>query len=145
MMRPKILLLVPALCAAFLSSGCNNNSLLTQPTASGPATQITEDFPGTLTVNGGVTFPFAEQQTGTITATLTALSPDPSVTVGMLLGTWNGVSCSISTGGATIADSATVNTTITGNATGTGNFCVRIYDVGKLTAPTDFDVSIVHF
>ena len=90
---------------------------------------------------GGVTFPFSVQQTGTITATLTALSPDSSVTVGLLMGTWNGTSCAVSI----VNDAATVNATVTGNATGTGNFCVRVYDVGKLSAPTDFNVSIVHY
>lgn len=142
MMRPKTLLLVPLLCAALLASACNsNNPFLAQPTATGPATQITDNFPGTLTVNGGVTFPFSVQQTGTITATLTALSPDSSVTVGLLMGTWNGTSCAVSI----VNDAATVNATVTGNATGTGNFCVRVYDVGKLSAPTDFNVSIVHY
>jgi len=144
MFRPMSLLLLPVVAAALLASACGSSSTPSAPTTT--PTQLTDTFSDTLTVNGGVTFPFGVQQTGTITATLTALAPDPSVTVGLLLGTWNGAACSISAGSSGIInDAAVLNTSITGSATGTGNFCVRVYDVGKLTAPTTFTVSIVHF
>jgi hypothetical protein len=34
---------------------------------------------------------------------------------------------------------------VTGTAQQTGNFCVRIYDVGKLTASTNYTIDVTHF
>jgi hypothetical protein len=139
MLRPTSLFLATAICAAVLTAACGSSSTPTTPTPT--PTTISETFADTLTVNAGVTYPFVVQQTGTITATLNSLAPDASATIGLALGTWNGVSCA-----QIIAnDAATVSAVVTGNANGTGNFCVRVYDVGKLTGPTDFNISIVHY
>jgi hypothetical protein len=139
MFRQTSLFFVPALLAAALASACGSSSTPSTPTT--PPTQINDTFANTLTVNGGVTFAFVVQQTGQITATLQSLAPDSAPTVGMQIGTWDGTSCAV----GIVNDSTVVNTTIIGSANGTGNFCVRVYDVGKLTAPTDFSVLIQHF
>jgi hypothetical protein len=135
-------LFVPVvLLAAALTGACGSDST---PTTNTPTpTQVSEAFSGTLTVNGAATFPFAVNQTGTITATLTALSTDGAV-VGFELGTWNATTSTCTV--ATIAnDQATAGATIIGNAASTANFCVRIFDVGKLTAPTDYVITVTHF
>ncbi len=77
---------------------------------------------------------------GTVTATLSSLSVNGAV-VGLSLGTWNGTSCQI----IIANDSAAVGGTATGAAQTTGNFCARVYDVGKLTAPTDYVITVQHY
>jgi hypothetical protein len=99
----------------------------------------TADHPP-LNPNGGRTHPFAVQQAGAVSARLTALGPDETVHVGLSLGTWNGQVCQI----ILRNDDAVLNTTVTGSAQ-TGNFCVSIYDIGRLTAPTSYQIDVTHF
>jgi hypothetical protein len=139
MQRPTILSLAAAVGLALLTAACGSSSTPSTPTE--PPVSVTETFTGTLTVNGAITYPFVVQQTGTVTATLDSLAPDASATIGLMIGTWNGAECAPGIPN----DAAVVSTTVTGNANGTGNFCARVYDVGKLSAPTDFSVSIVHY
>jgi hypothetical protein len=126
--------------AAFAAAGCGSDNLL-NPTPGTPPTSVTESFTATVTVNGAITQPFTVSTIGTVTARLSALSPDDTVTVGLSLGTWNGAACAL-----TITnDAAVLNTTVTGTAQTVGQFCARVYDVGKLTAATDYTIDITHF
>ena len=125
---------------AVLAAACGSSSTPTTPTDS-TAVAVTETFTDTLTVNGAKTQPFTASRAGTVTATIIALSPDASITLGLSLGTWNGSACQI----IIANDSALLNTTVTGTAQATGNFCVRVYDVGKMTAPTDYTLQVTHF
>src|SRR5574339_516649 len=81
-----LLLLAP------LAAGCGDDNSTNTPTAPTPVA-VTETFSGTLTPNGGVTHEFVVQQAGTVTAKLTALAPDDTVTIGLNIGTWNGAVC----------------------------------------------------
>ena len=77
---------------------------------------------------------------GDVTATLKTVTPDVEAVVGMSLGTWNGTACQ-----AIISnDRATVNAAILGRATTTGTLCVRIFDIGALSEPQDYEVEVVH-
>ena len=77
---------------------------------------------------------------GTVTSTLTVVTPDTTV-LGMALGTWNGISCQL----IIAADKAAVNTSVIGNVSSVGNLCVRLYDAGgTLTEPTSYEVQVVH-
>jgi hypothetical protein len=130
-----LLLLAP------LVAGCGDNNDPTTPTAPTPVA-VTDTFSGTLTPNGGRTHEFVVQQAGAVTAKLTALSPDDTVTIGLNLGTWNGAVCAA----LMPNDKATLNTTVTANAQNTGFFCARVYDAaGSLTAPTDYTLEVTHF
>jgi hypothetical protein len=130
-----LLLLAP------LAAGCGDNDDPTTPTAPTPVA-VTETFSNTLTRNGGITHEFVVQQAGAVTARITALSPDETVTIGLHLGTWNGAVCSAFLPN----DKATLNTTVTGNATNTGFYCARVYDAaGSLPAPTDYTIEVTHF
>ena len=129
-----LLLLAP------LAAGCGDNSTNT-PTAPTPVA-VTETFSGTLTPNGGVTHEFVVQQAGTVTARLTALAPDNTVTIGLNLGTWNGAVCAA----LLPNDKAMLNTTVTGNAQNTGLYCARVYDAaGTLTTSIDYTIDVTHF
>jgi hypothetical protein len=126
--------------AAFAAAACGSNNIL-NPTPGTPPVSITEPFDGTVTVNGASTQPFTVSTIGRVDAKITALSPDDTVTVGLSLGTWNGAACAL-----TITnDAAVLNTTVTGTAQTIGQFCARVYDVGKLTSATTYTIVITHF
>jgi hypothetical protein len=101
---------------------------------------VTETFAGTLTPNDAETFPFASQS-GLVTATLLNLAPDSTVTLGLSLGTWNGLTCAI----VLANDKATQGVAITGTVNALGNLCVRVYDVGTLVEPLTYEVRVVHY
>jgi hypothetical protein len=129
-------LLLPLLIAA-----CGDDEpAATTPTT--PSATVTDTFTGTLTRNGGTSHPFPVSGAagGDVTATLKAVSPDAETVLGMSLGTWNGTACQ-----SVIAnDRATVSASLLGRATSTGLLCLRIYDIGTVTAPQDYEVEVVH-
>ena len=133
------LILAPALVAAGLAAGCSNNT--TTPTETAPPVAVAESFSGTVTVNGAFTHPFTVTRAGTVTAQITALSPDDTVTLGLSLGTWNGVACQI----VITNDTAKLSSTVLGTANSSGSLCVRVFDVGGLTTPTSYDLEVNHF
>jgi hypothetical protein len=101
---------------------------------------VTETFAGILSPNDAETFPFASQS-GIVTATLLNLAPDSTVTLGLSLGTWNGLACAI----VLANDKATQGVAITGSVNTIGNLCVRVYDVGALAQPLSYEVRVVHY
>lgn len=129
------------LCAVIALAGACGSTTPTRPTP--PPTLVTDTFTGTLTQNGGVTHQFTIANTGTITATLTAVGPDSSKTVGFSLGTLIGSVCQ-----AVLANDAAVqNNALQGNGAPGGTFCVRVYDVGSVTAatgPFTYAVTVTH-
>ncbi len=129
-----LLLLAP------LAAACGDDDVSNLPSVPTPVA-VTEQFPGDLNPNGGHTHPFVVLQTGAVSAKLTALSPDDTLTVGLSLGTWNGVTCQI----IIANDAATLNSTAIGTAQQTGQFCVRIYDIGKLTSSINYQIDVTHF
>lgn len=130
------LLILPLLVA-----GCGSDalsSLVPDPIV----VTVTDTFTGTVTKNGATSHPFPVISTGggDVTASIKTVSPDASAVVGLSLGTWNGTGCQ-----AVISnDRATVSSAILGRATSTGTLCVRIFDVGALNDPQDYEVQVVH-
>jgi len=127
------------LLAAFTSVGCDDKGPTTPTPPAAPT--ITENFSGTLTVNGGVSYPFVVGTSGSVTATLTSVSPDVEVPIGMSLGVWNTTteSCQV----IISSDLTLQGNVIVGNAR-SGVLCVRVYDVGRLTASTTYEVAVTH-
>lgn len=109
------------------------------PTTATPVS-FTETFTGTLARNGAVTFPFEALAAGTATATMAGLVPriEP---IGFAMGTWNGLGCQT----VISNDSAFEFATLTGTVGGPGRLCLRVYDVGGVTTPVKFTVSVTHF
>jgi hypothetical protein len=124
------------------AAACNDDTTPITPTPTPPAADpITEPpFTGTLTRNGAATYPFTAKAGGTVTATLATLAPDPAVGIGLQIGTWTGSACQV----VIANDNAAEKATISGTVTAAASLCVRVYDVGRLTAPADFNVTIVH-
>jgi hypothetical protein len=130
-------LLVVAVALGFWACGSNTTTTPTTPTT--PQT-TTETFDGTLNPNGAKTFPFTVLAAGTVTATLTTVSPDATVAVGLALGTWNGTACQI----VLANDNAIQGAVVIGSASTAGNLCTRVYDVGNLTDVASFVVTVEH-
>jgi len=93
-----------------------------------------------VTVNGAVTQPFVVLTAGSVVARIAALEPTDAV-VGLSIGSWNGVACQI----VLANDNAANGASVTGTATVTGNYCVRVYDVGKLTQAAGYQITVTHF
>jgi len=129
------------LCLAVLTvlgTACGD-STLTSSTPTVPQT-FTEVFSGTISQNGATSHPFNSQGSGTALATITALAPDPAATVGLLMGTWTGTACQL----VIANDKATLGARIEGAVGGAGRLCVRVYDVGAITAPITYELTVVH-
>jgi hypothetical protein len=125
----------------FTTIGCSsdddNNNTPTAPTT--PVT-VTETFADTIARNGARTHNFTTQSSGQVTATLTTLSPDSALVVGFALGTWNGTLCQQ----VLVKDDATQGTVLFGGVSSFGSLCVRVYDVGNVTEPINYEITVVH-
>jgi hypothetical protein len=132
-------ILAPALVLAAIAAGCSDDNTSTvTPT---PPVQVSESFTGSVSVNGAFSHPFEVSRAGGVTAQITSLSPDDTVTVGLALGTWNGSACQL----IIANDAATLATAVNGTATAPGTLCVRMSDTGQLMAPTDYELRVDHF
>ena len=110
-----------------LTSACGSTTTVIQPT---PVT-VNESFQGTLIPASAGVFTFTSTLTGgTVVATLTALGPDSTKTVGLAIGTFNGAVCTV------ILDNPAATQGFSFNATSSsvGTYCVRIYDNGSTSA-----------
>jgi hypothetical protein len=102
---------------------------------------FTDTFSGTLVLRGATNYPFTVNTAGSVTVSLTTVSPDAAAIMEIYLGTWNGTSCSV----ASISNtSATQGASITGTVTGAGSLCARIDDAGTLTASQNYTITVVH-
>jgi hypothetical protein len=124
---------------ALTAAACGSDTPTTPTTPAAPT--VTSTFSGELNKNGGDTFSFATAQSGTMTATLSALGPDSALIVGLALGTWNGNACQI----ILPKDNATQGSQVIGQGSSAGNYCVRIYDVGNVVDPITYEIQVVHF
>jgi hypothetical protein len=133
-----LLALVAGCSGSSTSATSSLASLPTTPTTTPTAATVTETYTGNLNANGAASYAFVAQP-GTITATLTAIG-DGSVAVGLALGNWTGTSCVL----AIASDSTLAGGSVVGSTTATANVCVRIYDVGNVTATIPYTISVVH-
>ena len=132
----QLLLIVATIVGA---TGCDTRNPVT-PTPPSDPTLVTDTFDGSIAVNGAATFSFLTGSAGPVTATLQTVTPDSAAVLGLAIGTWNGTSCQV----VLANDKATQGITVTGKVSGVGGLCVRVYDVGLLTAVVNFTVVAVH-
>jgi len=128
------------LASVLLTAACSTPSTPTIPT--NPGNPTTETFSATINVNGAMTHPFTVGFAGTVTATLTSVSPDSTIPIGMSIGTWDGTTCSLGSG--LFQDKAVQGSVITAAISAPGALCLRMYDSGSLTGPTTYSVDVVH-
>jgi hypothetical protein len=135
MSRFKLAVVIVAVLSAAACNRSNQNLVVTTPSP----VPVTDTFSGTLNKNGATSFAFSVAGAGYVYATLTTVA-DSSTVVGMSLGTWSGDSCST----VLSNDAAVQGVTITGTVTGIGTLCARVYDVGKVVDPLDYQITVVH-
>jgi hypothetical protein len=126
------------LVVAAAAASCSTDNSLTTPTPTN-TTPIIETYAGTLTLHGGASYPFSTIA-GSVTATLSSVTPDSTIPIGLALGTWNGVSCTI----VLVNDKAVQGSTVVGSVNTTGSLCVRVYDVGTIVDPLSYEVKVQH-
>lgn len=124
---------------AMSAGGCDDDTTPTTPT---PPAMVTETLTGTVTVNGAQTQSFTTEAAGSVTATLTMLAPNSSATIGLSLGIFTPTAntCQI----VVANDAAVQGTRVTGSVSSAGSYCVRIYDVGQLTAAANYTITVEH-
>ena len=132
-------ILVCALAA--LTAGCGDTNTGPAPTP----VPVTETFTGTVSPAAGSTHAFVTLTGGPITATLTAVGPDPAKNVGFSLGTFNSTlnTCSAVFDNPAALQSFEFKVT----ASSIGAYCVRIYDNGNITTdavPYTYTITVVH-
>jgi len=135
--RRSVVLLNLAVACSLAAVACGASQAAT---AAPTPTPITENFSGAIDKNGAVTFTFTVTAPGAITASITSLSPVVTLAVGMSIGTWDGTVCSASLSN----DNARVSDQLTGNTSLTGSYCIRVYDVGNITATEQVAVTVTH-
>jgi hypothetical protein len=136
-MYGRMTLLAAAIALLPLAAGCGSSS----PTNPSGAT-TTDTFTGTINQSSADTKVFTTSTSGTITATLTSLSPLSTIQIGFVLGTWDGTTCQV----VLINPSGTTGSILTANASTKGNYCVHLYDTGNITAdtPVAYTLTVVH-
>jgi hypothetical protein len=139
----RAVLLIAVTAAAV--SACNNNNNTSTPTSPTIPTVLTETFSGTLLKNAAYTHPFAVTDSGDVSVFLLQSvdpgQPDNAIPIGVSLGTWNGVSCSV----VIASDNISPGASLTGRATAAGNLCVRVYDVGFVPRAANYELLIDHY
>jgi hypothetical protein len=128
------------LTATIIAGGCDNE--VDNPSPTDPPPTTTDTFSGTIGVNGAMTHTFNVAVAGRLTATLSAVTPDPAIAVGFALGTWNAASSVCAQSVAN--DNALQGAIVPAEASGPGTLCVRIYDTGKLTGALNYTISVDH-
>ena len=130
------------LCVLLALSACGGDTNPTTPTP----TIVTDTFtnPSPLGPNGAFTHTFSTVAAGVVTATLTTISPDATKAVGFQLGIWTAAT---NTCTAVISNDLALQGAVdSATAQSAGTYCVRVYDVGQITAdaPVSYTVTVSH-
>ena len=131
--------IVAAIGTASLTSACGKDTPTTT-TPSTPTSPTTSTFASRLTAKGAVSRSFAATQAGTVSVTLTnAGGPFTLVGLGIGVPTTGIAGCALSTAiNATPGSSPQLTASVDA-----GSYCVTIYDIGTLTSPIDFSITVV--
>jgi hypothetical protein len=106
---------------------------------------ITETYIGTLIPASAGTFSFTTLTGGSVVATLTAIGPDNTKTVGFSLGNFNPAAntCAVTLDNTAAAQGFS----FTANTSSIGIYCVRVYDNGQTTTdnvPYTYTITVTH-
>ena len=131
--------IVQAALAAVVA--CSDTTTPVTPTSP----TITETYSGTLIPASAGVFSFTTLTGGSVTATLTALGPDSTKTVGFSLGsfTTSTRTCAVTMDNTAATQAFAFNAT----TSSIGTYCVRIYDNGSTTTdgiPYTYTITVAH-
>ena len=133
----RLLMLGLSVSVALAAAGCGDD--LTDLETS-PSLTVTETVSGTLNPNGGSTHVFVVSGQGAVRATLTSLGPDNTLVVGLALGNWTGIACSL----AVANDNSTATVPLTATVSAAGQLCARIYDTKGLAEAAEYTLEVIH-
>lgn len=126
---------------ALLLPSCGGGSS-TPTSAATPTPEIkTETFNGTLALAGSAFHPFTVVAQGAITATLTSVNPQTTITLGFGIGTPSSGTCALISGA--YSESAKVGYVLSGTIAA-GSYCVLVYDIGNMTSANDYVITVSH-
>jgi hypothetical protein len=127
---------IPALAAAVIVAGCGSDNTPTAP--SNPSSTVTENWSSVVAPGGMSTRSFTVNSAGPIVVTLTAAGTTLGLGVG--LPRTNGGGCRLG-----VAVNASPGTTPQINTQAdAGQYCVQVYDLGTITDPIGFALTIEH-
>ena len=123
--------------ALLLVSACNSS---TSPTATAtPGPVVTDTFTGTLDQGSSAVFSFTVATASSVTITLVSLAPQSTITTGIALGTPATTGCSVTGSQENVKVGAPLPTTLN-----PGIYCLVFYDLGNLTGPNTFTLTVQH-
>jgi hypothetical protein len=126
------------LALALAGAACDNGD---EPITAPTPTLVTEEFTGSVTLNGAVSHGFNVSTAGSTVAEITAIDPAGSF-IGFQMGTWSGVVCT-----AVLSnDAGTLASVLSARTQSAASLCVRLHDPnGTLTDKTvTYRVKVVH-
>jgi hypothetical protein len=116
----------------------------TEPTTPAPVYELkTSTFTGKLTTGGSAGFPFTVVNPGDISLSITELAPVSTLTMGLVLGSWDAVASTCTQQRST--NTATVNLVFSASPSAAGEYCVGIFDVGNIQVSTDFALKVTYY
>jgi hypothetical protein len=149
---PLFALALLSLTVAACSGSSTAATSTTAPTATTTTTTTTsalttETFTGSVGQNGSAIHPFTVVTGGyTVLAGFTSIAPSTLTSLGLGIGVWDAASstCGLNAMQSDAAKSG--STAISGTATA-GNYCIRVYDGGNLTAgvTANYIVQVQHY
>jgi hypothetical protein len=135
---------IVAVLGSLLFLGCGGSNPTTPSTTPAVASpSLTENFSGALPIGASRFYSFAVGSNGTVNITLTTLienGADSAAQVALSIGTPAGLVCRP---GNTVTIAAGSSPHITGTYA-PGVYCAMIADVGNLSTPSTFIISIAH-
>ena len=133
------LLVAAALAGA---AACGSSTGTTAPSATSPA-NVTDSFSGSVAQLGSENHVFAVGAAGTVTVTLSSVSPLATLALGVAVTSSDGTNCLTQISQNDNARSGII--ALTGTAQ-TGNYCVRVYDSGNVQPSTSvaYTVQVIH-
>lgn len=120
-------------------AACGSSTPTTTTTTAPDAPRTTETFTGTLLARSSMWHPFTVTAAGPLEVTLTKTDPLPSIVVGLGVGQVLTTGCGLITYNSAAAAGAVISGTIQ-----PGSFCVSLYDVGTVTDPVNYTVTVTH-
>jgi len=126
---------VIGISAAMMLAGCGSDSTPTTP--SNPSGTVKENWSSVVAPGGASTRSFTVNSAGTIVVTLTA---GPTVGLGVGLPRTSGGGCRL---GVSVNASPATTPQISTQADA-GQYCVQVFDLGTLTDPIGFALTIEH-
>jgi hypothetical protein len=132
-----------AVLLALSTAACDTADPTTSSAAPSVAVPPTvETFTGTVAAGSKDVKPFNILLTGgTVTLTLTAAGPPPTITMAFSVGTFDGSTCTLI---QSVAAQGSTTPQISGTANA-GAYCVVVADTGAQTGPVTYAVTVTHY